>query len=309
MTDERLKNSPGVILGVDQEASEERRLSLEQIMHQAALDNIIIPNDGADLPRVIVVAGPCRTATGALATALKRLDKVRASHIQPHKTARRNAYSLALTGQEINYAKIVLEIPAGDHVEVVKETVGPKSQAEFFNPLTPLLEKGYPPEKIVFIPTFREPDDTYDSTVAMWDPSYITPEGFNAGYRVTASVITYALETGIKVVPYVHELLRDYEPERVVQNIISAAGLTYDPKALNWNGDGYESTTTYEIPPERFISGSISQGRGGRGGLVWKPHQRVMTNDQIAEIQPHIGESYDIYQRIYSVAEALLALK
>lgn len=313
MSKERIIGMPGVIGTLDQTLLGEKSAQLEQIMHQAVLDHIVIPDRQEDLPRIIVIAGPCRTATGALATALNRLDEVTAAHIQPHKTVRRRQYSLALTGQDITYARDTLVISPGDHIEVVKETVGPRTQAELFNPLRPLLDRGYPPERIILMPTVREPLETYDSTVGMWDFDYITPEGFNGGFELTLEAIHTAILNDISVLPYVHELIRDHVPEEVIGKTLQAMGLSNDPssvaRVIDWGNDGYERTVTYEIPPKKFINGSVGQANGGRGGLVWKPHRMVMSQDQIAQVQPQIERSYEIYQGVRSAAKRLLGLK
>jgi hypothetical protein len=309
MSVERVKRSvrlPGVVLRPERSAVPEAVLELQ--MYQAVLEHIKLPDvNDHELPQIIIVAGPCRTGTGALATALNRSEIVRVAHIQPHKTVRRNTYSLILTDQEINYKRLTLNIEPGNHVEVIKETLGPKTSAEFFNLLLPLLRAGYPSEKLIFVPTFRDPLETFDSTVRMWGLNYITPDSINQSFVWTMQVMEMAKEVGIPVVPYVLELLRDYQPGAVMEALFPMVGVPYQEELVKWGeNDAYEKTITYEIPPLKFIEGSVNLKRGGRGGLVWKPLQMVLAPEEQREIQPQLSPAYAIYEEVFTEAKMVL---
>ncbi len=297
---------PGVYQNIHKEIPWE---VLETEMSLAVKRNIILPEGGPEkYPNLVVLCGPCRTATGAVATALIKSENVTASHIQPLKTSRRNVLSQRVSGQSINYERLQLLLAPGDHTEVIKETLGPRTQAEFFDPIKPLLEKGYPPEKITLMPSLREPLDTIDSTIKMWSRDLIDIELFNYAYLLTAETVLRAQENGINVIPYVHELIRDHGASDVMARTLALTGISYNEGVVTWNGHGYESTTTYEVPPSKFTSGSVSKANGGRGGLRWRPPTMVLTKDEQLDILPKIRPSYDVYQQILKNARVRLKL-
>jgi hypothetical protein len=282
---------------------------LEQQMHEEVLRRIHLPNCSQnELPTIIILAGPCRTATGALATALNRSERVRATHIQPYKTGRRNLYQSLLTGSEIKYERLDLYLAAGPHIEIIKETIGPRTQAEFFDPLIPLLDKGYPSEKLIFMPTSRDPLATFTSTVRMWDRDYVSIENLNRSYHLTAQTIETAKTYGIPVVPYVHELLRDYPPTQVMAGLTARLGIPYQDCLIYWDDDpAYENTITYEIPPRQFISGSISKSQGGRGGLLWKPCPQSLPPGEQERLRVNLSPSFEIYRRLHDQSREMIA--
>lgn len=305
----RIARLPGVV-SAEVERSAIPEAALEHLMYDATLKHLNLPNvDGDGLPQVIIIAGPCRTGTGALATALNRSEIVRAAHIQPHKTVRRNTYSLILTGQAINYERLTLDIEPGPHFEVVKETLGPKTPAEFFNPLLPLIKAGYPPRKLTFVPTFRDPLETFDSTVRMWGMDYITPASVNRSFIWTAQVVEMARKVGIPVVPYVLELLKNHQSRTVMEALSPLVGVPYQDKLVEWGeNDAYETTVSYEIPPHKFIDGAVSLASGGRGGLVWSPLAKVLDEEALQQAKPHLAQADAIYEAVLAEAKVVLGL-
>src|SRR3989344_735260 len=97
--------------------------------------DIIIP---LSPPRLIVIVGPCRTGTTALANVFSKAGLT--VYMQPVKSAGRAKESK----QEIIPWRMKEE-----YIAVVKETLGAKIEAEFFDPVEILLNLGYPKEKLI----------------------------------------------------------------------------------------------------------------------------------------------------------------
>ncbi|MBU1131423.1 hypothetical protein KJ840_04790, partial [Patescibacteria group bacterium] len=89
-------------------------------------NEIIIPTNP---PRLIIIAGPCRVGTTALSNIFAKSGIT--AYMQPIKSARR-----ATEERE----KAVPWIIKSEELAVVKETIGPATDAEFFDPVKILLE-------------------------------------------------------------------------------------------------------------------------------------------------------------------------
>lgn len=273
--------------------------SLEEAMRQEVLANIVIPDVPVErLPEIVLLAGACRTDTGALATVYALAQDVHGAHIQPLKTNRRSLYSRRITGKDIVYERRILQITPSPGTELIKETIGPTTQAEKFIPLQPLVDSGYPLHKIrAVVGTFKDPLVVYDSSVKMWDENYVRPDNINECFALTWQMLSQARELGILGIPYVSETLRDSGPHRVMQQLLTATGVKYQPHVVDWdNGHGYEKDVVhYEVPPGRFILGSVSKAQGGRGGLRWAEHRMVLPEEKLEAARPQLAPAYEIY--------------
>ncbi|MFH1968487.1 MAG: hypothetical protein ABIJ84_03820 [bacterium] len=166
--------------------------------------DIIIP---IKPPKLIVIVGPCRTGTTALANVFAKAGLM--VYLQPIKSARR--------AKEAKEKIIPWEVKEKD-VAVVKETIGAQTKAEFFDPIKILLDIGYPKEKLVLIPVVRDASKTLASWREMW--SDLDLKKFAKSYELILDIKNQARTIGIKTIPYVHEAIRDNSSYIVIQKLI-----------------------------------------------------------------------------------------
>lgn len=141
---------------------------------------------------------------------------------------------------------------------MIKETLGGMTDEEiWYNPLEILLEAGVAKGNIHLITVMREPMSVACSLVRnrtidlMQNPTLDLSSldtqaymvGFVAkyasGYESTLRLITYAREYEIAYTPFVHELLRDQDPEVIRKHLLDRVGIAYTKEKMNWR----------ELPP------------------------------------------------------------
>ncbi|MBU1084869.1 hypothetical protein KKB06_00815 [Patescibacteria group bacterium] len=276
----------------------ESKNHLENLMNVDILSRIQLPNQNH--PKLIIICGPCRTATGALATVLGRAEEVTDVHIQPLKAFGRKFIEThgKKSPTPLEFLKDSLEVKSGDHVEIIKETLGPDilSPAEFINPLKLLLQKGFPKENITLVPTNRNPLDTVTSWKTMWRYQSLDLfpfSGFNQSFQQTLAITQEAIKMGIKTIPFTLESLRDFGSLFTTQAIFKQANLTFHPSVINWGNENayWTKTVKYDLPPTRWIKGVLGKNNGGRGEFVWKPIKSIFTNSEIVRINQAIQPS------------------
>lgn len=284
---------------------------------EAVADKITI---SPDMERFIFIGVANRTATGSLTTAMGRIpvEPAATRHIQPVKAIARRIMSEEGVGPSTPLTFLKDEIEIGSGVQIVKETVGPDvmNPGEWLPAFEMFLERGVDPNKAAFVPTIRSPLDTMTSWMKMWGWGLDNfPFGtFNASFRITAELMDLAQSNGVQVVPYVHELTRDYGADANLSRMCETLGLPYSDNVVNWqNGsDPYwqGNIVKYDVPPNAWIQGSLSVTHGGRGGLIWQPidAEYELSGPEIDYVLPRIGEAIQIYTEVRERTENLLGL-
>jgi hypothetical protein len=260
---------------------EEKRLT------DSVLENIIIPQDP---PYMVLILGPCRVGTTALSNVFARAGCE--AYMQPIKSMRR-----ALENQE----KVVAwNIASGQSFVVSKETLGVKTEAEFFNPLETLLQAGYPPERLHLIPIVREPETALASWIRMWGEVF-SIQRFTQAYQMTAAIKDLAQVTGIAVTPYVHEAIRANEPKTVVEKLfarIHTNSLGFSRNLVDWSngvifGEPGSNIVFFDNPPPPFIEGVKEWG-----GYVYRELTPTLDQAQVDALKASgINKVYDTFVR------------
>jgi hypothetical protein len=286
---------------------------LEQQLWKKVLNRVVLPED--NFPTLVLILGPCRTATGALATTIGRAKPVKQVHIQALKAFGRK-FVQAATGSELStplkFLKSQLVVSAGSHFEVEKETFGPDptNPAEFINPLEIFLQKGYPSEKIIVVPTFREPLETASSWRRMWKwhLDSFPFGGFNRSFAVTNDIATRARNLNIRVMPYVHELSRDFGEAQVIGRMFKQMELAFEPSIVSWGDEDayWTKAVKYDQPPKKWIEGSLGRASGGRGGFVWKSLNSHFTPIEEDAVLFQTKDSQQIYEAALKLARETL---
>lgn len=209
--------------------------------------DIIIPLNPA---RLIVIVGPCRAGTTALANVFSKAGLT--VYMQPIKSARR--------AREFNQEVTPWKIKEED-IAVVKETLGAKTEAEFFDPIKILLNLGYPKEKLVLIPIVRDPRKTLASWREMWGDFDVSE--FVQSYELILKIKNQAQTFGIKTIPSIHEAIRDNPPGVVIKKLFEKIGIqkSISKDMLDWTSGpkfGQENPKTsylkfYDTPPDKFV--------------------------------------------------------
>jgi hypothetical protein len=207
-----------------------------------------------DFPKLYCAWGRCRVGS----TAMTNLFGVTGmpSYFQPVKAILRHL----MTGR----AGAPWTVPsAADQAHIfAKETAGPYTIAEsLFLPLQPLLEAGYPPDKIHFVMLDRDPASSLASWLANWSDR--TPEDKLTRNFVIAAlnalrVESYAVRQGIPITHFVYEASK--EATQSVRSLFDRLGLAarFTERAVtDWNDRGQleskSSGITFVTQPGVFI--------------------------------------------------------
>ena len=206
-----------------------------------------------DPPNLIIICGPCRVGTTALSKVFTDL-RIKA-HMQPIKSYLRARAS----NQEITPCRL-----DNQGFAVIKETFGTELNCEFFNPLEIMLRHGYPKKKLLLIPMVRLPQQTWASWKRMWPQAKIGQ--LLKAFRLTWEIKAQAEDLGIATIPYIHELIRDYQSDWVIQRLVAMLGISFQSvsSAMTEQWEGLKSSKNiyfYDDPPDKFISGIQERGK------------------------------------------------
>ncbi len=257
-------------------------------------DNIRVLGDEPDM---ILIVGPCRSGTTALSNVFARAGIV--SYMQPIKSMRRAVEEV----QPI--APWVIDGNLGKVLS--KETLGAKTEAEFFDPIEELEKINYPLDRIHLIAICREPRATLGSWVDMWGNVPIS--GFIESYRLLDHITRRAKQRGIRTTHYVQEAIGTNDPEVVISRVLSRAGVSIpdvNADAADWKhgpafGAKDSNIAFFDSPPEKFVKG-VKEFGGYRFRLL----VAQLTKKQDDAIRD--GGLYDIYKDFVQRCEQELGL-
>ena len=215
---------------------------------RVVLEHIKVPQNP---PEMILVVGPCRTGTTALGNVFARLGLI--SYMQPIKSMRRAV--------EEGAPVIDWTIDQQQRVVFSKETLGAKTESEFFDPVQELLKVGYQARKIHLIGTCRESRATLGSWVQMW--GNIPMSGFVESYQLIEKIMKRAQKLGVRTTHYVQEAIGTNNPDLVLERLLDRVKVTLpsqNTRAADWKtgaifGEENSKTVFFDVPPNRFVAG------------------------------------------------------
>ena len=212
------------------------------------VDHIHVPEEP---PEMILVVGPCRTGTTALGNVFARFGII--SYMQPIKSMRR----------AVEEGQIITDWTIDSAASVIfsKETLGAKTEAEFFDPIEELQRVGYPLDKIHLIGTCRDPRATLGSWVEMWGK--VPMSGFVESFKLIDRILDRAENLGMNMTHYVQEAIGTNEPQLVIDRLLKRIQF---PRRLSvatgadWKvgpafGDQGSNIVFFDEPPVRFVKG------------------------------------------------------
>lgn len=267
-----------------------------------ARDHIQIPDNP---PKMVLIVGPSRTGTTALSNVFARLGVP--AYMQPIKSMRR---AVDMAENVINW-----EVDRYASLVVSKETLGPRTEAEFFDPAEELLKIGYPEDKIYIIGVLREPRATLASWVSMWGK--VPMQGLIKSYQLIDHILSNAQRRGEKVTYYVHEAISANDPgvvtgklfERVGISIVENVHLPREERLsdfVDWRsgpifGESGSNIIFFDSPPGRFIKG-VKEGKGY--------HFRYLVAELTEGQEKALRENgiYEIYKKFASECERNLQI-
>ena len=289
------------------------------------LENRTTVSDNVE--KVIFVGLTNRTNTGALSTALGRspTDPPITRHMQPFKAiARQIMESWGVEASTpLTFFKDTIELGSGIHL--IKETVGPniKNPAEWIDAMKILHSKGLSADKLVFVPTFRDPFDTISSWKRMWgwDLNNFPFDSLNKSLQFVSGKIDFAKSQGIKVVPSVNEFIRDFGSEEIIKRMCHLIDIPFSSDMITWENshqpaidiiDPYKAgnLVKYDQPPNKWIEGALAIVHGGRGGLEWRPvdPEWQLSEEEKEIVSIHIKPAIEIHNHFENEARSILGL-
>jgi hypothetical protein len=259
-------------------------------------EHVQIPRDP---PNVVLIVGPCRVGTTALSNLFARQGIP--AYMQPLKSMRRAV--------EAGEAITDWAIDDGEDFVVSKETLGPKTAAEFFDPVTELTKIGYPPDKIQVIGICREPRSTLASWVSMW--GRIPINGFIKSFQLINQIMVNAKQGGVKTTYYVQEAIAANEPQTVVEKLFTRVGIKTNPQKsrglTDWKsgavfGETGSNVVFFDSPPPRFIKGVKEEG-----GYRFRLLVTQLTEEQEKVLRKN--KVYDLYEKFVRECEKDLQIQ
>ncbi|MEA2088863.1 MAG: hypothetical protein U9O55_03435 [Patescibacteria group bacterium] len=254
--------------------------------------DVIFPEQ---LPKIILLCGPCRTGTTALSNVFVQAGIE--SHMQPLKSIRR--------AKENDEQIPIWQVGNNNKIIHSKETFGLKDKAEFFNPAEILLNLGYPPERLIVIGMLRNPMQTFISWKRLYGES-MKEENLLRAFLLTDAIRKFCHKCGIQMIFYVHEAIRNNKPEVVISSLFQKLGINSSSSHLvDWRespkfGDKdprNRHLCFYDSPPKKFIEGVRDWG-----GYQYRNHPVPGTN--------HLPQDmFKIYELFQKKCETFLNLK
>ncbi len=238
-------------------------------------------------PKLIVICGPCRVGTTALSMVFAESSVE--SHMQPIKSARR--------AKEIGQEPIPWKIGnKNSEFALAKETLGVKTEAEFFDPLDILLNLGYPKQRLVLIPILRDPRQTLASWKEKW--GHVEFQKFVLAHELTLEIMEKAEKNGVLTIPYVHEMIRDKNPEVVAQKLFEKIGLVKRQSSkrakARWKDlKENKNVFLYDSPPDKFIDGIKERGKHEYRYRVFSAR-----DEKLVESFPRLDVIYEIFYKL-----------
>ncbi|MFZ2975019.1 MAG: hypothetical protein WA055_00110 [Candidatus Moraniibacteriota bacterium] len=246
-----------------------------------------------DLPRLIILCGPCRTGTTALSNVFVRTGIE--SHMQPIKSIRR----AKAEGNDEMVQWTIKNNPTG--IIFSKETFGESHPSEFFNPIDDLLKIGYPKDKMEVVFILRDPRQTFASWKRMWEEK-ATIENLKKSFLLTDEVRRSCCDSQIPHSIMVHEAIRDNCPKTIVSKLFQKLNLhDYTNNFTDWQkspkfGDSDPQNSHlffYDSPPEKFI-----EGVRDRGSYLFQELPVNLKDKTECETCPDLFEVYDLFRKL-----------
>ncbi|CAN5168775.1 hypothetical protein BH11PSE4_BH11PSE4_27300 [soil metagenome] len=214
-----------------------------------------------DFPMLYCAWGKCRVGSTALTNLFGVADMP--SYFQPVKVVLRHAL-MGETGAPWN-------VPAIAYHPVIfsKEMAGPYALAEcLFQPLQPLIEAGYPIDKLHFIMLDRDPASSLASWIEKWSdrvPDATLMQNFIISSLNKLRVESYAVRQGVPVTHYVYEASK--EPVTSIRALFTCLGLAgrfTEGAVTEWNEMGKLNSKDAKItfvkePPVYTVPGLHSE--------------------------------------------------
>ena len=272
-----------------------RTLALDDLMREArdCLAGGFGHRPAEHFPILYCAWGRCRVGS----TALTNLFGVAGipSYFQPVKVILRHSL--------VGHASAPWMLPsAGDQAHIFsKEMAGPYVLAEsLFLPLQPLLEAGYPADRLHFIMLDRDPASSLASWLEKWSdriPESRLIHNYVVATLNTIRVENFATRHGIPITHYVYEASK--EPAQSVRTLFDRLGLASrfaECAVTDWKERGQleskdSGITFLSEPPIYTVSGI----HGSDTGYKYRARQSTSLTDAQQEVLRRYG-IHDIYR-------------
>jgi hypothetical protein len=271
-----------------------RTVALDDLMREArdCLAGGFRHRPAADFPTLYCAWGRCRVGS----TALTNLFGVAGipSYFQPVKVILRHSL--------VGHAGAPWIVPsAADQPHIFsKEMAGPYVLAEsLFLPLQPLLEAGYPADRLHFIMLDRDPASSLASWLEKWSdriPESRLIHNYVVATLNTLRVESFAMRHGIPITHYVYEASK--EAAQSVRALFDRLGLATrfaESAVTDWKERGHlesknSGITFLSEPPVYTVSGI----HGSDTGYKYRARKTSLTDAQLTVLE-RFG-IHDIYR-------------
>ena len=222
-------------------------------------------------PKLILGVGPARSGS----TVMMRVFG--ASGIEAHFQQLKNILRWLIQAGE--YSFNLPQTP--ERTLFLKETIGPYSNQEAaFNPLTALLETGYPPEKLQLFIIGRHPLSTWASW-KHWFGQNTSLELFKIANQTAENIRRQAVQQGLQTTTLAYEILNEQLPEIVFSRLFARFGIPFSSAACGgWDilpafGDPGSNIVLPE-EPEIFVVPHVHDRASKTPALIYYPSEKAI---------------------------------
>lgn len=202
----------------------------------------ILFDQQANLPDIILAVSPCRSGSTALMCAFH------ASGVPCYYQKIKEVLRYQLVNQTVSW-----HIPqVASSVIYAKETTGPFLVEEAtFNPLTALIDAGYPTYKLHILIFGRDPLHTWASWHHHWG-TRTNLDIYIASYKMVEKVRQQACTLGLSVTHLVYECFQEHDIKQIMSKVLCAMKLNIILESvLDWH-TAQEQTFIQDNVPVQF---------------------------------------------------------
>lgn len=246
--------------------------------------NLELPKNLNETPRILGWAGPARSGTTALLFLLAGHNEVGHVYFQPQKTLMR-----------LGHPRIKLY--SSDKLVCMKETfVSWQVVDELYDPIEVLLKAGVPAEKITWIFMLRDPEQTYRSWCMLAPDVQPDPAAYALWQSHTVKLWQKYKDSKVQVIPFVYELMRGHEQE-TLGRLLSKIGLNDTLLNLEFNQTLIDRKfVPGQAADETYFENSVKKSLS-RGKYAYSTNSYPADRDSLTQIASLCRKEYEDFKR------------
>jgi len=230
------------------------------------------------LPKVFLLAGPCRTGTTV------HLQVFSNSGIHAFNNPIKNTLQREMFGEDGYF-----EVPEEKAI-FIKESIGALTKEEStYDPIQILLTAGYPANKIHVIANFREPLASFASWLKNYGEkrdSAILLQNFVKAYHKAFEIVGKIKRLKIDLTVLAYEAFRDNTPEKVIGQLFRRLEIDFTEKSIRgWDKPWAEGSRIHYGNRPEILRSSKNDTVNQHNELKYLPTSTAILVEKINQAQ------------------------